>query len=303
MRALNESKRSMFGKTSEMTAGEQADLRLDIPAYKDHGVWVNSIHRKDQPTVYGSTSSVKNATMIGSPDKALKVAQGGPKAPFAVIRGEWNPMDEAMAVKNAQDYLNNPDWKQVGYDPERHGFFYDRLTMAPIIGADEVIQIGPLVLAKKPKYGNPDDFPFKKGGSVRKGGGGFMAKQLAKRLAPEVLPIAKREANLVKFLEPSVEKRRMYHGSKNPDIKHFQTRKDMTDESMMTGHYADERDAVFLSPDPDFTKNFSIMGYTDEGMAPTTYPVHVQRTIRSFQPAYHIQKIRGAAATNSMERS
>jgi hypothetical protein len=169
MRALNESKRSMFGKTSEMTAGEQADLRLDIPAYKDHGVWVNSIHRKDQPTVYGSTSSVKNATMIGSPDKALKVAQGGPKAPFAVIRGEWNPMDEAMAVKNAQDYLNNPDWKQVGYDPERHGFFYDRSTMAPVIGADEVIQIGPLVLAKKPKYGNPDDFPFKKGGSVKKG--------------------------------------------------------------------------------------------------------------------------------------
>jgi methionine--tRNA ligase beta chain len=34
---------------------------------------------------------------------------------------------------------------------------------------DEVIQIGPLVLAKKPKYGNPDDFPFKKGGSVKKG--------------------------------------------------------------------------------------------------------------------------------------
>jgi hypothetical protein len=166
MRALTENKRPMFGKTSEMTAGEQADLRLDIPAYKDHGVWVNSIHRKDQPTMYGATSSVKNATMIGAPDKALKVAQGGPKAPFAVIRGEWNPMDEAKAVKNAQKYLNHPDWKQVGYDPERHGFFYDRASMAPVVGADEVIQIGPLVLAKKPKYGKPEDFPFKKGGGT-----------------------------------------------------------------------------------------------------------------------------------------
>jgi hypothetical protein len=133
---------------------------------KDHGVWVNSIHRKDQPTMYGSTSSVKNATMIGAPDKALKVAQGGPKAPFAVIRGEWNPMDEQKAVKNAQKYLNHPDWKQVGYDPERHGFFYDRASMAPVVGADEVIQIGPLVLAKKPKYGKPEDFPFKKGGGT-----------------------------------------------------------------------------------------------------------------------------------------
>lgn len=166
MRALTENKRPMFGRTNEMARGEQADLRLDIPAYKDHGVWVNSIHRKDQPTVYGSTSSVKNATMIGAPDKALKVAQGGPKAPFAVIRGEWNPMDEGKAVKNAQKYLNHPDWKQVGYDPERHGFFYDRATMAPVIGADEVIQIGPLVLAKKPKYGKTEDFPFKKGGGA-----------------------------------------------------------------------------------------------------------------------------------------
>jgi len=166
MRALTENKRPMFGKTGEMSAGEQADLRLDIPAYKDHGVWVNSIHRKDQPTMYGSTSSVKNATMIGAPDKALKVAQGGPKAPFAVIRGEWNPMDEQKAVKNAQKYLNHPDWKQVGYDPERHGFFYDRASMAPVVGADEVIQIGPLVLAKKPKYGKPEDFPFKKGGGT-----------------------------------------------------------------------------------------------------------------------------------------
>jgi len=175
MRALTENKRPMFGKTAEMSAGEQADLRLDIPAYKDYGVWVNSIHRKDQPTVYGSTSSVKNATMIGAPEKALKVAQGGPKAPFAVIRGEWNPMDEAKAVKNAQKYLNHPDWKQVGYDPERHGFFYDRATMQPIVGADEVIQIGPLVLAKKPKYGKPEDFPFKRGGGVHMQAGGLSA--------------------------------------------------------------------------------------------------------------------------------
>ena len=188
MRALTENKKPMFGKTKEMAAGEQADLRLDIPAYKDHGVWVNSIHRKDQPTVYGSTSSVKNATMIGAPEKAMKVAQGGPKAPFAVIRGDWNPMDESEAIKNAQKYLDHPDWKQVGYDPERHGYFYDRASMAPVIGADEVIQIGPLVLAKKPKYGNPDDFDFKSGGAITKdqkfvGGGIAKAAKTAAKSA------------------------------------------------------------------------------------------------------------------------
>jgi hypothetical protein len=168
MRALNESKRKMYGKTSEMTAGEPADLRLDIPAYKDHGVWVNSIHRKDAPTVYGSVSSVKNAQMVPSSEKALRVAAGGPKAPFAVIRGEWNPMEEQEAVEQAQKFLNHKDWKQVGYDPERHGYFYDRESMQPIEGAEQVIQIGPLVLAKKPRYGKKEEQLFADGGEVDK---------------------------------------------------------------------------------------------------------------------------------------
>jgi hypothetical protein len=173
MRALTENKKAMFGKTNEMTPGEQADLRLDIPAYKDHGVWVNSIHRKDAPTVYGSVSSVKNASMIGAPDKALKVAQGGPKAPFAVIRGEWNPVDDESAVKSAQKYLNHKDWRQVGYDPERHGYFYDRVTMEPVTNAEEVLQIGPLVLAKKPVYGKKSEEKYADGGKTARGGAAY----------------------------------------------------------------------------------------------------------------------------------
>jgi hypothetical protein len=169
MRALTENKRPMFGKVEEIQPGEQADLRLDIPAYRDHGVWVNSIHRKNAPTVYGSTSSVKNATMIGAPEKALRVATGEtPKAPFAVIRGDWNPMNEAESVEAAKQYLNHPDWRQVGYDPERHGYFYDRQTMEPILGAEEVIQIGPLVLAKKPQYGKKGEQKYSGGGALKK---------------------------------------------------------------------------------------------------------------------------------------
>lgn len=167
--ALTSNKRGAYGKTADIGAGEMTDLRLDIPAYSQHGVWVNSIHRKGAPTVYGATSSVTDATMIPSPEKAMKVATGETsKAPFAVIRGGWNPMDEAFVVEQAQKYLKHKDWRQVGYDPERHGYFYDRETMSPIVSADEVIQIGPLVLAKKPKYGDPEDFPFRKGGAVNK---------------------------------------------------------------------------------------------------------------------------------------
>jgi hypothetical protein len=173
MRALTKNKQPMYGRASEIPAGEQTDLRLDIPAYKDHGVWVNSIHRKDAPTVYDSVSSVKNATMIGAPEKALKVAKGGPKAPFAVIRGEWNPISQEDAVKTAQENLASGEWVQVGYDPERHGYFYDRSTMEPIAGAEEILQIGPLVIAKNPAYAAKAEQKFAGGGVVHMDEGGL----------------------------------------------------------------------------------------------------------------------------------
>ena len=167
LRALSKNKQPMFKRAHEIEIGEPTDLRLDIPAYRDHGVWINSIHRKDAPTVYDTVSSVKNAKMIGAPEKALKVAKGETsKSPFAVIRGEWNPTDEKTAVENVQKYLNDKDWVQVGYDPERHGYFYNRQTMEPVESAEEVIQIGPLVLAKKPKYAAKKEQKFDKGGAV-----------------------------------------------------------------------------------------------------------------------------------------
>jgi len=116
---------------------------------------------------------------------------------------------------------------------------------------------------------------FAAGGEVKMGAGGIL-KGIIKQGAQKVLPTIKRDENLQRFLAPSAEKRRMYHGSKDPNITEFKTRKEMTNEYNMTGHYADERDAVFLSPEPEFTKHFSQEGYTDTHQAPTTYPVYVQ---------------------------
>jgi hypothetical protein len=140
-------------------SGHRVGLRLDIPAYERHGVWVNSVHDesggKDKfPTSYGPVSSVRNAEFQGSPTKGIKVATGEQsKAPFAKIMGELEHIDEEQAINHMQQYLKHPDYRQVGYDPRRHGDFYDRETMEPITHAEHVVQIGPLVLAKKPKYG------------------------------------------------------------------------------------------------------------------------------------------------------
>jgi len=151
-------------------AGHRVGLRLDIPAYERHGVWVNSVHdesggQEKFPTSYGSVSSVRNATFEGSPHKAVRVATGEQtKTPFAKIKGELEHIDEDQAVKHFQKYMNHPDYRQIGYDPRRHGDFYDRETMQPVTHSEHVVQIGPLVLAKKPKYGKRT--VYAKGGKV-----------------------------------------------------------------------------------------------------------------------------------------
>ena len=56
--------------------------------------------------------------------------------------------------------MNDPTVVQVGFDPERHSYFYDRMTTQPVVSADIVVQIGPLLLAKNPQFGAKKDFKY-----------------------------------------------------------------------------------------------------------------------------------------------
>ena len=92
---------------------------------------------------------------------AGKVGRGEKgKAPFAQINGTLESVDPAELKAAADAALNDPAWTQVGYDPRRHTFFYDRKTQQPVLSADEVIQVGPLVLAKNAQFGDADTFLF-----------------------------------------------------------------------------------------------------------------------------------------------
>lgn len=175
-RALMANKQEKWRGHESWPAGHKVGLRLDIPAYEHHGVWVNSIHDETadkRPTSYGPVSSVKNAEFDPKPEKGIRVATGEQnKAPFARIVGELHHMHEDEAVKHAQKYLNHPEWTQVGYDPRRHGYFYDRKTMKPVSHAEHVVQIGPLVLAKNVKHKKADS--YSSGGITHKANGGLM---------------------------------------------------------------------------------------------------------------------------------
>ena len=171
--------KGVVGKTinPEDLVGQRVSTRLDIPAYNDYDTWVVTFHEPNAGKVvgYGQTAALKNVKFhlpeeVGKQTKGLKIAQGGAKTPYAAMEGDFVNLstDKAMALAGRE--LNNPDseWIQVGLNPGRHSYFYDKATGDPVLYADELIQVGPLVLARKPVMGNMADFTFKSGGSIER---------------------------------------------------------------------------------------------------------------------------------------
>jgi hypothetical protein len=167
MNALNQAKRAKYGNAKDIQEGDIVGARLDIPAYTDNNTWVNSIHLKDKPTTYSTVSHIKNFTIPNFDEKALAVAQGGAKSPFAKMEGEWQKITPENAIAMAKELYSHPEWTQVGMDPRRAGHFYDRYTAQPVISGEEALQIGPMVLVKNPKYAKKSDFKFAHGGAVQ----------------------------------------------------------------------------------------------------------------------------------------
>jgi hypothetical protein len=171
-RALKPAQKPKWRAHEQWPAGRKVGLRLDIPAYETHGVWVNSVHDEEGKgddnlkVAYGPVSSVKNAVFDPTPHKAEEVGTGEKgKSSFARIKGDLHHMSEDEAVEHMKTHLNHPDYAQVGFDPRRHGHFYDRKTMKPVTHSAHVVQIGPLVLAHKPTYGKRENYA--KGGTIK----------------------------------------------------------------------------------------------------------------------------------------
>jgi hypothetical protein len=149
--------------TDKIEEGADVGIRLDIPSYTNDNLWINTVHGRRASTDAGSsgpligyTSAVrlKNAKFATNANEALNVAADiKSKSPFATIEGQWIKTSPDDVYGQVQDIVNNPDrypeWTQVGMDPERHAGFYDRANHRQLIdGAEEVLQVGPLVLAK-----------------------------------------------------------------------------------------------------------------------------------------------------------
>jgi hypothetical protein len=175
--ALTSDKREKIGAHRDIENGTHVGGRLDIPAYKDHGVWVVSVHEGKNganagpPIGYDSHLHIINPKFGVSVKGAMNYATGKKdKNTFATVNGAYNKLSRKQAKAMANLALNHKDWIQVGMDPERHTHFYDRATQRPIKEAAESLQIGPMVFVKHPVYHTDEEmqqFPYAKGGAVK----------------------------------------------------------------------------------------------------------------------------------------
>ena len=158
-------------KGFDLKEGQRVGSRLDIPAYNEYDKWIVSIHDgnvdKGGVVGYGQAIRLKNIEFKPEPKMALDIARkkelkaadpekGTPakyqtKSTIARINGDYVKEDPYELYEQAKLLLDDPEWTQVGMNPYRGSFFYDKKTGMPVLNAEEVIQVGPLVLAKKVK--------------------------------------------------------------------------------------------------------------------------------------------------------
>ena len=153
--------------------GTIVGLRLDIPAYtktdkdgKSIGQYVVTMHAKGGKAIaYTSTARAKNVRMVSPTATAAKIAVGiKNKTSVSVMQGEYIEATDQKNYELALELMNDSNWTQIGYNPFRRSFFYVREGKdvgMPVLGAEEVVQIGGLVFAKNPEIVTPDHPKFR----------------------------------------------------------------------------------------------------------------------------------------------
>jgi len=163
--ALNRSlvQKGLIGLNSNIRHGKRVGSRLDINAYQDNNVWVVALHEvgiKGKAIGYGKTSVLDDVEFTSSPEFFAKVGVGTKtpsgkrtaKGPLARIEGNWNDISPEDARSLALEADASDEWVEVGFNPDRHSFFYDKANGKPLGSAERVVQVGAKVLARKPIY-------------------------------------------------------------------------------------------------------------------------------------------------------
>ena len=179
----------------KLNKGQVIEGRLDISAYKTYNAWITTLSGTGiKGQIYGDAlhyvspeggkvvfkareelarNILTRQPLKVDPDTG-EVIRYYDKTPFGVIRGAYNPMSPKEIRQKVKKLLKDPEWTQVGFDPRRLTTFYtrsnrDKYDVGSLVeSADEVFQIGPLVLAKNIKLIDQAAQPrLNKGGAIK----------------------------------------------------------------------------------------------------------------------------------------
>ena len=71
---------------------------------------------------------MKNVDFTTNPKAALNIALGQSKGTIARMEGDWVNHNPRSIYNKALDLLDNDEWVQVGMNPFKHSYFYDKKT-------------------------------------------------------------------------------------------------------------------------------------------------------------------------------
>lgn len=165
----------IIGVNKQIPEGTLVGSRYDVNAFQDYGTYVGTIHdpaKQGNVFGYSPTAALKNVAFETKEGASLKIAKGNPKSPVIRMEGNWvehSPEElRALAVEALENNKNLPlaeqEWVQVSVNPAKGASWValektaDGVKAVPITGADEVIQIGKLVMARNPKLKSWDEY-------------------------------------------------------------------------------------------------------------------------------------------------
>ena len=164
--ALYESKRPFWGIHRGIDEGSPVGVRIDIPAYTQNGIYVQTVHKPATPGNVGDRIGYDNAVRLSGPVRffvkegsddiksgALAIKENrAKKHPIATVEGNYT------RDRSTPSDINS--WTAVGMNPAKHSYFYDKLTGEPVTGGSESYSVGNTVFVKDPVYGSKGDYRY-----------------------------------------------------------------------------------------------------------------------------------------------
>ena len=167
---MKESQLALIGEAEKLPEGTPVGLRIDIPTFNksvelmrqgvlNEPVYAVTIHE-------GADNKSKLGTRIGydifsrvkrfSKDKPVRFHTINQTRSEQIGTGEKAKTTlataEGLLVKSRELPKDLSSWAQVGMNPKRHTYFYDRETGQAVKGGDETINFGNTVFVKNPIY-------------------------------------------------------------------------------------------------------------------------------------------------------